>query len=214
MLFPTTLVGSYPQPEWLIDRKKLGGRFPPRVRARELLPASVAIFTTVAIVAFEGLAGTESQRNEGSGRHPMQLQAHRQRFAGQRFFVSATGADGKAHHTVVTDRANHWIAAAGRRLGMSYKRAWLLVDTMNRCFAEPLVETVAGSGARVTAAGEAALANYLALAQGIALAGFVRLHELTGDAKWLQAAHDTYASFLVARQTGKPWVTVVENGFG
>ena len=36
MLFPTTLVGSYPQPEWLIDRAKLAGQFPPRVRAREL----------------------------------------------------------------------------------------------------------------------------------------------------------------------------------
>jgi 5-methyltetrahydropteroyltriglutamate--homocysteine methyltransferase len=36
MLFPTMLVGSYPQPEWLIDRKKLAGRFPPRVRATEL----------------------------------------------------------------------------------------------------------------------------------------------------------------------------------
>ena len=36
MLFPTTLVGSYAQPEWLIDREKLAGRFPPRVRAREL----------------------------------------------------------------------------------------------------------------------------------------------------------------------------------
>src|SRR5215813_4579509 len=36
MLFPTTLVGSYPQPEWLIDRGKLAGRFPPRVRAKEL----------------------------------------------------------------------------------------------------------------------------------------------------------------------------------
>ncbi len=36
MLFPTTLVGSYPQPEWLIDRKKLAGSFPPRLRAREL----------------------------------------------------------------------------------------------------------------------------------------------------------------------------------
>jgi 5-methyltetrahydropteroyltriglutamate--homocysteine methyltransferase len=36
VLFPTTLVGSYPQPEWLIDRKKLAGRFPPRVRAKEL----------------------------------------------------------------------------------------------------------------------------------------------------------------------------------
>jgi 5-methyltetrahydropteroyltriglutamate--homocysteine methyltransferase len=36
MLLPTTLVGSYPQPEWLIDREKLAKRFPPRVRAREL----------------------------------------------------------------------------------------------------------------------------------------------------------------------------------
>jgi 5-methyltetrahydropteroyltriglutamate--homocysteine methyltransferase len=35
-LFPTMLVGSYPQPDWLIDRAKLAGRFPPRVRAREL----------------------------------------------------------------------------------------------------------------------------------------------------------------------------------
>lgn len=36
MLFPTTIVGSYPQPDWLIDRARLAGRFPPRVRAREL----------------------------------------------------------------------------------------------------------------------------------------------------------------------------------
>ena len=36
MLFPTTLVGSYPQPEWLIDRPNLGARFPPRVRLQSL----------------------------------------------------------------------------------------------------------------------------------------------------------------------------------
>jgi len=36
MLFPTSLVGSYPQPDWLIDRKRLASRLPPRVRAREL----------------------------------------------------------------------------------------------------------------------------------------------------------------------------------
>ena len=35
-LLPTSLVGSYPQPEWLIDRTTLAGRFPPRVRAKEL----------------------------------------------------------------------------------------------------------------------------------------------------------------------------------
>ncbi|HEY1622760.1 MAG TPA: uroporphyrinogen decarboxylase family protein [Streptosporangiaceae bacterium] len=36
MVFPTSLVGSYPQPDWLIDRDRLAGRFPPRVRASEL----------------------------------------------------------------------------------------------------------------------------------------------------------------------------------
>ena len=35
-LLPTSIVGSMPQPDWLIDREKLAGRFPPRVRAREL----------------------------------------------------------------------------------------------------------------------------------------------------------------------------------
>src|SRR5215469_6059313 len=35
-ILPTTLVGSYPQPDWLIDRAKLAGCFPPRVRAKEL----------------------------------------------------------------------------------------------------------------------------------------------------------------------------------
>jgi 5-methyltetrahydropteroyltriglutamate--homocysteine methyltransferase len=60
MLFPTTLVGSYPQPEWLIDRKKLAGRFPPRVRAKELwrvpeayLPQAQDDATLLAIQAQE-----------------------------------------------------------------------------------------------------------------------------------------------------------------
>jgi molybdate transport system regulatory protein len=59
------------------------------------------------------------------------------------------------------------ISGAGRALGMSYRRAWLLVDTMNRCFREPLVEAHPGggeaAGARVTAAGSAALAAYRSL---------------------------------------------------
>ena len=33
---PTTVVGSFPQPDWLIDRERLASRLPPRVRAREL----------------------------------------------------------------------------------------------------------------------------------------------------------------------------------
>ncbi len=59
------------------------------------------------------------------------------------------------------------ISAAGRKLGMSYRRTWLLVDTMNRCWAEPLVDAVAGGGqskgARLTDAGREILAAYRAL---------------------------------------------------
>ena len=35
-ILATTVVGSYPQPDWLLDRENLKGRFPPRVRAREI----------------------------------------------------------------------------------------------------------------------------------------------------------------------------------
>jgi molybdate transport system regulatory protein len=56
------------------------------------------------------------------------------------------------------------IAAAGRRMGMSYKRAWLLVETMNGCFDSPLVETSRGGmvrgGATLTVHGEQVLAGY------------------------------------------------------
>jgi len=36
------------------------------------------------------------------------------------------------------------ITAAAKRLGMSYRRAWLLVDDMNRCFRKPLVDSAKG----------------------------------------------------------------------
>jgi molybdate transport system regulatory protein len=59
------------------------------------------------------------------------------------------------------------ISAAGRALGMSYRRTWLLVDEMNNCFAEKLVETLSGGGrergARVTDHGLTVLAAYRAL---------------------------------------------------
>jgi len=56
------------------------------------------------------------------------------------------------------------IAAAGRRLKMSYRRAWQLVEELNGYFDAPLVETVkggtAGGGARLTELGEEVLARY------------------------------------------------------
>jgi molybdate transport system regulatory protein len=56
------------------------------------------------------------------------------------------------------------ISGAARALDMSYRRAWTLADTMNRCFREPLVATAAGGskggGAYVTDAGKAVLRHY------------------------------------------------------
>ena len=59
------------------------------------------------------------------------------------------------------------IAAAGRAMGMSYKRAWMLVETMNSIFAEPLVASSrggsAGGGAELTEAGRRVLSLYRSL---------------------------------------------------
>lgn len=56
------------------------------------------------------------------------------------------------------------ISAAGKQLGMSYRRTWLLVDAMNRCFQQPLVETatggVQGGGTRLTDYGIDVLKRY------------------------------------------------------
>ena len=64
------------------------------------------------------------------------------------------------------------ITAAGRAMGMSYRRSWLLVDGMNRCWQDKLVETVAGGGhargAKLTPTGQAVLEAYRALEAGLA----------------------------------------------
>lgn len=56
------------------------------------------------------------------------------------------------------------ISAAGRSMGMSYRRAWLLADTMNRCFREPLVITekggLHGGGAVLSELGAKVLRRY------------------------------------------------------
>jgi molybdate transport system regulatory protein len=59
------------------------------------------------------------------------------------------------------------ISAAARELGMSYRRAWLLVDTMNACFESPLVSTLTGGqhggGAQVTELGHEVVKRYRAM---------------------------------------------------
>jgi molybdate transport system regulatory protein len=75
---------------------------------------------------------------------------------------------GKADLLAAIARAGS-ISGAGRALGMSYRRAWLLVDAMNRCWQEPLVATTPGGavkgGARLTPLGEQVLQRYLALVE-------------------------------------------------
>ncbi len=79
-------------------------------------------------------------------------------------------------------RATGSIAAAGRGMGMSYKRAWSLVEEMNRAFREPLVASTRGGaqggGARLTASGEAVLSNYRRLEEIMAEAGAARIAAL------------------------------------
>ncbi len=80
------------------------------------------------------------------------------------------------------------IAAAGRGMGMSYKRAWQLVETMNAMFAEPLVLSsrggAHGGGAEVTESGKIVLAEYRAMeAEALSASAphIARLSELLSD---------------------------------
>ncbi|MCB1549699.1 MAG: winged helix-turn-helix domain-containing protein [Hyphomicrobiaceae bacterium] len=76
------------------------------------------------------------------------------------------------------------IAAAGRKLGMSYKRAWGLVDTMNNMFGEPLVTSSRGGaahgGATVTETGERVLALYRKLQENSRSASATEIATLQG----------------------------------
>lgn len=75
------------------------------------------------------------------------------------------------------------ISAAGRAMGMSYKRAWQLVEVMNAIFAQPLVTSsrggAAGGGAVLTAEGQRVLSLYRRLEVRVAEAGTEELAELT-----------------------------------
>jgi molybdate transport system regulatory protein len=75
------------------------------------------------------------------------------------------------------------ITSAARELEMSYRRAWLLVDTMNRCFRSPLVETATGGkrggGTRLTTLGEDVIQRYRRIERNAARAGAADIRALT-----------------------------------
>lgn len=74
------------------------------------------------------------------------------------------------------------ISAAAREMGMSYKRAWTLVEEMNTAFAEPVIDSArggaGGGGATVTSTGEEVLMHYRALETLLREAGAENLHAL------------------------------------
>jgi len=75
------------------------------------------------------------------------------------------------------------ITAAAKLLGMSYRRAWLLVDTMNRCFKSRVVETEAGGnrggGTRLTALGAEVVRSYRRIESRAAKASASEIAALT-----------------------------------
>jgi len=77
---------------------------------------------------------------------------------------------GKADLLAEIDKTGS-ISAAGRSMGMSYRRAWMLVDVMNRCFAQPLVHTAKGGkdggGATLTPLGRQVLNSYKQMVVGL-----------------------------------------------
>ena len=76
------------------------------------------------------------------------------------------------------------ISAAGRAMKMSYRRAWQLVEDLNRNFGSPVVETAAGGvgggGARLTNAGTTLVQHYRALEKATAVAAQPHLRVLDG----------------------------------
>jgi molybdate transport system regulatory protein len=74
------------------------------------------------------------------------------------------------------------ISQAGRSLGMSYRRAWLLVDDMNRCFREPVVTAQPGGsqggGAALTAFGEKVVRKYRTIVSEATAAARTQLNDL------------------------------------
>jgi molybdate transport system regulatory protein len=88
---------------------------------------------------------------------------------------------GKAELLELVDRCGS-IAAAGREMGMSYKRAWQLIGTLNAMFLEPLVDSTrggpGGGGAVLTDAGRNVLSLYRAFEADAAEAGAARLESM------------------------------------
>jgi molybdate transport system regulatory protein len=77
------------------------------------------------------------------------------------------------------------ISEAGRQLGMSYRRAWLLVDSLNRCFRNPVVASQhggqLGGGTSLTKLGQAVVHHYRAVESAAVTAAAVHIRALSEE---------------------------------
>ncbi len=98
--------------------------------------------------------------------------------------ICATIGPGKAHLlTLIAEKQS--ISEAARQMKMGYKRAWQLIEAMNACFREPLVESITGGshggGSQLTKTGRQVLALYETLYRKSLVSGaqeLKRLHAL------------------------------------
>jgi len=79
------------------------------------------------------------------------------------------------------------ISQAGRNLGMSYRRAWMLVDDTNNCFRDPVIEAhpggPQGGGATLTPFGKKLIERYHAIEADALVATTKHLHDITASLK-------------------------------
>ena len=96
------------------------------------------------------------------------------------------------------------ITKGGIALGMSYRRAWLLVDDLNNCFREPVVSTHAGGshggGAALTVFGSRLIDQYRAIEAEAHAATAARLRELEAACKGLKEPAKAATSLLALRR--------------
>lgn len=88
---------------------------------------------------------------------------------------------------IETIRAERSIIGASRALGLSYRKCWLIVDMLNRCFEAPVVMTFPGrrnAGAEITQFGERLVALYRSIGRHASASSKKALEELTASLDW------------------------------
>jgi molybdate transport system regulatory protein len=113
---------------------------------------------------------------------------------------------GKIRLLEAIDRSGS-ISQAGRALGMSYRRAWLLIDDMNRCFREPVVSAQPGGsrggGANLTEFGRKLVRDYRAIEADATAATQTRLRELSASLRAVGARAPDKVRRLSVSRAGK-----------